>query len=64
VEAAMARIVPPSATEPEAVVAYPRLWQQEGVTEQQVGARRALDAASLWRLHVAGGAKRTGGGVA
>jgi alkanesulfonate monooxygenase SsuD/methylene tetrahydromethanopterin reductase-like flavin-dependent oxidoreductase (luciferase family) len=60
IEAAMANVVPPEVIEPPVVEAYPRLWEREGVTGNQVGAHRALDAASLWRLHVggAGGAGR------
>ncbi|MEU4620092.1 LLM class flavin-dependent oxidoreductase [Actinoplanes sp. NPDC023801] len=59
VEAALANVEPPEAVEPPVVEAYPRLWEREGVTGKQVGAQRALDAASLWRLHVGG----TGGGA-
>jgi alkanesulfonate monooxygenase SsuD/methylene tetrahydromethanopterin reductase-like flavin-dependent oxidoreductase (luciferase family) len=40
--------------EPSAVEAYPRLWAQDGVTDEQVGTKRAVDAAALWRLHVGG----------
>jgi hypothetical protein len=39
------------------VDAYPRLWGQEGATDQQVGTKRAVDAAALWRLHVGGGGR-------
>ncbi|MEU2613185.1 LLM class flavin-dependent oxidoreductase [Micromonospora sp. NPDC007271] len=54
IEAAMANVVPPEEIEPPVVEAYPRLWEREGVTGTQVGGQRALDAASLWRLHVGG----------
>ncbi|MBF8189754.1 LLM class flavin-dependent oxidoreductase [Nonomuraea sp. K274] len=54
VELAMAR-VPEIAEPPLAVVeSYPRLWEGGGVTDDQVGTRRALDATSLWRMHVGG----------
>ncbi|MDI5978876.1 LLM class flavin-dependent oxidoreductase [Amycolatopsis magusensis] len=50
------RWVPEIAPAPgEAIEAYPRHWAGSGVTGEQVGTRRALDAGSLWRLHVGGG---------
>jgi alkanesulfonate monooxygenase SsuD/methylene tetrahydromethanopterin reductase-like flavin-dependent oxidoreductase (luciferase family) len=55
-EQAVERVPPVEEVEPARVESYPRLWGQEGVTDQQVGTKRALDAASLWRLHVGGGA--------
>jgi alkanesulfonate monooxygenase SsuD/methylene tetrahydromethanopterin reductase-like flavin-dependent oxidoreductase (luciferase family) len=41
---------------PEVVEAYPVLWGKGGVTSQDAGTKRALDAAGLWRLHVGGAA--------
>jgi alkanesulfonate monooxygenase SsuD/methylene tetrahydromethanopterin reductase-like flavin-dependent oxidoreductase (luciferase family) len=64
IEKAMSRVAPPEPFDPPVIESYPRLWQQEGVTDQQIGARRALDAASLWRLHVGSGAKGAEGGTA
>lgn len=60
VDKAMAAVTPVAQTEPPVVDSYPRLWKGEGVSPEQVGTQRALDAASLWRLHVggAGGADR------
>ena len=52
VERALARVSPIESAEPSVVESYPRLWEREGVTDRQVGTKRALDAASLWRLHV------------
>jgi hypothetical protein len=54
VERALARTPPIAPAEPRVVEAYPRLWEQEGIAHDQVGTRRAVDAASLWRLHVGG----------
>jgi alkanesulfonate monooxygenase SsuD/methylene tetrahydromethanopterin reductase-like flavin-dependent oxidoreductase (luciferase family) len=59
IEKALARVAPLDIADVPVIDAYPKLWQQEGITEQQVGSRRALDAASLWRLHV-GGSKAVG----
>lgn len=60
IQAALARVpaIEPAASTP--VLSYPRLWEQEGITEEKVGTKRAFDAASLWRLHVGGGGN--GGG--
>jgi alkanesulfonate monooxygenase SsuD/methylene tetrahydromethanopterin reductase-like flavin-dependent oxidoreductase (luciferase family) len=45
--------VPPIPEAPGAPVeAYPVLWERDGVDAREWGARRALDAGSLWRLHV------------
>jgi len=52
VEEALSRIPPIEETPVPIVESYPRVWQQEGVSVRQVGTKRALDAASLWRLHV------------
>ncbi|MBO4205922.1 LLM class flavin-dependent oxidoreductase [Micromonospora echinofusca] len=54
IEKAMANVRPIEEFEPPVVEAYPLLWEREGVSKQQVGTQRALDAASLWRLHVGG----------
>jgi alkanesulfonate monooxygenase SsuD/methylene tetrahydromethanopterin reductase-like flavin-dependent oxidoreductase (luciferase family) len=52
IERALARRPAIAGAEPEPVVAYPRQWADEGAAEQQVGTRRSVDAAALWRLHV------------
>jgi alkanesulfonate monooxygenase SsuD/methylene tetrahydromethanopterin reductase-like flavin-dependent oxidoreductase (luciferase family) len=52
VEGALGRVPPVGPAEPEAVVAYPRQWAEDGAGEEQVGTKRAVDAAALWRLHV------------
>ncbi|MGQ0825930.1 MAG: LLM class flavin-dependent oxidoreductase [Actinomycetota bacterium] len=36
------------------IESYPVLWEREGLEQQDVGTRRALDAGPLWRLHVGG----------
>jgi alkanesulfonate monooxygenase SsuD/methylene tetrahydromethanopterin reductase-like flavin-dependent oxidoreductase (luciferase family) len=41
--------------EPPLVESYPVLWERQGVAEDLVGTRRALDASPLWRLHVGQG---------
>ena len=53
VEHALTRIAPLEASDPPVVEAYPRLWT-DAVAQEQVGTQRAIDAASLWRLHVGG----------
>lgn len=46
----------------EVVESYPKLWEkQEGLTQEQMGSRRAQDATLLWRLHVGGGRDRADG---
>jgi alkanesulfonate monooxygenase SsuD/methylene tetrahydromethanopterin reductase-like flavin-dependent oxidoreductase (luciferase family) len=45
---------------PDAVEAYPVLWERLGAEQGRVGTQRALDAPSLWRLHV--GRSRSGSG--
>jgi alkanesulfonate monooxygenase SsuD/methylene tetrahydromethanopterin reductase-like flavin-dependent oxidoreductase (luciferase family) len=52
IERALAHCPPIDDVEPEPVVAYPRQWKEEGAGERQVGTKRSLDAAPLWRLHV------------
>lgn len=54
IDQALANVVPPDEVEPPVVESYPKLWEKEGVSAEQVGTQRALDAASLWRLHVGG----------
>jgi len=57
IEQALSRVVPPESIDPPVVESYPRFWNKQGMTEQQIGLRRALDAGSLWRLHIGGGSK-------
>ena len=57
IERAMSRVVKPEPKEPGPVEAYPRSWQERGATNAQMGARRSVDAAALWRLHVSGGSR-------
>jgi alkanesulfonate monooxygenase SsuD/methylene tetrahydromethanopterin reductase-like flavin-dependent oxidoreductase (luciferase family) len=52
VESALSRVAPLEPLDPPVVDAYPRLWERDGAGDEQVGTQRALDAASLWRLHV------------
>jgi alkanesulfonate monooxygenase SsuD/methylene tetrahydromethanopterin reductase-like flavin-dependent oxidoreductase (luciferase family) len=52
IERALSRIPQISDAQPGPVVAYPQQWAEEGATGPQVGARRAVDAAALWRVHV------------
>jgi alkanesulfonate monooxygenase SsuD/methylene tetrahydromethanopterin reductase-like flavin-dependent oxidoreductase (luciferase family) len=55
IERALARrpaIAPVSA---EPIDAYPVLWAKKGLSQEEMGTRRALDAGPLWRLHVGGG---------
>jgi hypothetical protein len=52
IERALTHCPPIDDVEPEPVVAYPRQWKEEGASERQVGTKRSLDAAPLWRLHV------------
>ncbi len=58
VENAMSRVPPIEKSDPPVIESYPVLWQQNGITDQQVGTTRAVDAASLWRLHVGGSSRR------
>jgi alkanesulfonate monooxygenase SsuD/methylene tetrahydromethanopterin reductase-like flavin-dependent oxidoreductase (luciferase family) len=51
---AMARVTRPTEFDPPVVESYPQLWNRQGMTETEIGLRRALDAGSLWRLHVSG----------
>ncbi|MEU7895955.1 LLM class flavin-dependent oxidoreductase [Nonomuraea sp. NPDC049152] len=64
IDKAMDSVTPIEDVPPTVVESYPRLWEREGVTVEQVGTRRALDAASLWRLHIggAGSGERPGHG--
>lgn len=57
IEAALGRVVPPDAVEPQPVEAYPLLSQRAGAGEDTVSRKRAADGASLWRMHVSGGRK-------
>ena len=61
-ERALERVPPLDAPEPEPVESYPVLWGRQGIDEEHLGTRRALDAGPLWRLHVAGqaGAQEAG----
>jgi alkanesulfonate monooxygenase SsuD/methylene tetrahydromethanopterin reductase-like flavin-dependent oxidoreductase (luciferase family) len=52
VEKAMQHVEPIGEASAEPVEAYPVLWERLGVDGKEWGARRALDAGSLWRLHV------------
>jgi alkanesulfonate monooxygenase SsuD/methylene tetrahydromethanopterin reductase-like flavin-dependent oxidoreductase (luciferase family) len=54
IDKALEQVTPIEDAPPPVVESYPRLWEREGVTTQQVGTQRALDAASLWRLHIGG----------
>jgi alkanesulfonate monooxygenase SsuD/methylene tetrahydromethanopterin reductase-like flavin-dependent oxidoreductase (luciferase family) len=60
IEKALSRVPPIAAAEPGPVVAYPQQWADQGAGEQQVGTKRAVDAAALWRLHVGGTAGQAG----
>jgi alkanesulfonate monooxygenase SsuD/methylene tetrahydromethanopterin reductase-like flavin-dependent oxidoreductase (luciferase family) len=60
IEKALANVVPPEAVEPPVVESYPKLWEREGISKEEIGTQRALDAASLWRLHVGGTGARHG----
>lgn len=55
IEKAMQHVPPIAEVPPEPVEAYPVLWEQQGANSGEWGARRALDANSLWRLHVGKG---------
>jgi len=57
IERALSRVTKPAAREPLPVEAYPRTWQQQGANNSQMGARRSVDAAALWRLHVSGASR-------
>jgi alkanesulfonate monooxygenase SsuD/methylene tetrahydromethanopterin reductase-like flavin-dependent oxidoreductase (luciferase family) len=51
---AMERITPPAAAaEPTAVESYPSLWQRHAGSSHEQRANRAIEASSLWNLHVA-----------
>jgi hypothetical protein len=52
IEKAMQHIEPIEQAPAEPVEAYPALWERLGADGNEWGARRALDAGSLWRLHV------------
>jgi hypothetical protein len=52
IEKAMQYIDPIAEAPADPVEAYPALWERLGVDSKEWGARRALDAGSLWRLHV------------
>jgi hypothetical protein len=54
IEAANERVAKAEPFEPEVVESYPRIWKKDGAGDENVGVRRAFDAASLWRLHVSG----------
>jgi alkanesulfonate monooxygenase SsuD/methylene tetrahydromethanopterin reductase-like flavin-dependent oxidoreductase (luciferase family) len=54
IERALSRRPSIDGPEPEPIEAYPVLWEKEGLDQRQLGTKRALDAAPLWRLHVAG----------
>ncbi|TCO61899.1 alkanesulfonate monooxygenase SsuD/methylene tetrahydromethanopterin reductase-like flavin-dependent oxidoreductase (luciferase family) [Actinocrispum wychmicini] len=57
VEQALRHVPPLPDTAVEPVEAYPVLWERRGVNSQEWGAKRALDAAQLWRLNVGQGGK-------
>jgi alkanesulfonate monooxygenase SsuD/methylene tetrahydromethanopterin reductase-like flavin-dependent oxidoreductase (luciferase family) len=52
IEKAMQHVPPIDAAPDEPVEAYPVLWKRQGADTDGWGARRAVDASSLWRLHV------------
>ena len=52
IEKALAHVPPIEEAPGEPIEAYPVLWDRLGVDAQEWGARRALDASQLWRLHV------------
>lgn len=52
VEKALQHIEPIQEAPAEPIEAYPVLWERQGADSKDWGARRALDAGSLWRLHI------------
>ena len=54
VQRALAKVDHVEPVEPEPVEAYPVLFAHQGVDETKLGAKRAVDAGMLWRMHVAG----------
>jgi alkanesulfonate monooxygenase SsuD/methylene tetrahydromethanopterin reductase-like flavin-dependent oxidoreductase (luciferase family) len=60
VDRAMARVTPVEAVDPPVVESYPRLWERQGAGDDRVGTQRAVDAQSLWRLHVGRGGSGEG----
>ena len=58
VRAAMERIEPAPAPDPiPEVLSYPRLWAEAGENSTLHNPQRALENATVWKLHVGGGAK-------
>lgn len=54
IEKALARRAEITPASDEPIDAYPVLWAKQGLSQEEMGTRRALDAAPLWRLHVGG----------
>lgn len=50
IAAALDRVSPIEAADPEPVEAYPALWKERGI-DSQLGSKQAPDAALLWRVH-------------
>lgn len=61
VDAAMSLVTPVAAPPPEPVEAYPSLWERVGGSSHEQRASRAVEATTLWNLHV-GGPRRTDAG--
>jgi hypothetical protein len=34
------------------VEAYPLLWESQGASQAELGAKRSFEGASMWKLHV------------
>jgi len=57
IAAAMERVERPAEPDPEPVEAYPVAMAGQGLDASAIGVKRAVDAGSLWRMHVAGSGK-------
>lgn len=55
---ALSRVSSPIGQPAQPVEAYPLHWEQNGAGAQQVGSKRAVDAAAMWRLHVGSASDR------
>src|SRR5262249_22104382 len=58
IEQALTRRPEIADAEPPLIESYPLVWEKQGIGEDSVGTRRALDASPLWRLHVGQGGQQ------